>query len=94
MPNVSQASVGSQQAATNPSLPSAINALPPLLVSHVAPPSMLRDETKSMLLTYLHGNLQRLTTISLRTMIKLADLYMMEPTEWRDIGVASLMRAA
>ena len=52
------------------------------------------EATKTALLTFIHENIERMTTLSLRTMIKLADWYVNEPEEWRTYATTTLMKAA
>ena len=49
------------------------------------------EAEKAQLLDYLSSNLSRLQSISLRTMVKLATLYKLDSTDWRDMGIASLL---
>jgi hypothetical protein len=44
------------------------------------------------LLEYINENLDNLYTISLRTMIKLAEVYRLNPTGWRDDADAAFIR--
>lgn len=54
----------------------------------------LSDAIKHALLTFIHENLDRMTTLSLRTMIKLAEWYKNEPDDWRSYASTTLMKAA
>jgi hypothetical protein len=51
----------------------------------------LTDAVKSKILDYILNNLDNLYTVSLRTAIKLAEIYRLNPTGWRkDADVAFL----
>lgn len=54
----------------------------------------LTEATKRALLAFIHENLDRMVTLSLRTMIKLAEWYKNEPNEWRSYAATTLMKAA
>lgn len=45
------------------------------------------------LLNFMQEHLERLNTVSLRTMMKLADLYRLEPTTWHHTATVTLMGA-
>jgi hypothetical protein len=51
-----------------------------------------KDEVVAELLDYIHSNLDNLYTVSLRTMIKLAEVYRVNPTNWRDLADAAFLR--
>jgi hypothetical protein len=53
----------------------------------------LTDREVSMLLDYIAKNRNRLYTVSLRTMIKLADIYKMNKRGWRAMADAGLLKA-
>ena len=45
------------------------------------------------LLNFMHENLERMHSISLRTMTKLADLYRLEPSDWARTATNTLIGA-
>ena len=51
-----------------------------------------KDEVIAELLDYIKVNLDNLYTVSLRTMIKLAEVYRVNPTNWRDLADAAFLR--
>lgn len=48
-------------------------------------------DERAMLLMFLYENIERIQSLSLRTMVKLAELYKLEPTAWRDIAATGLL---
>ena len=52
----------------------------------------LTSEVKLELLEYINCNLDNLYTVSLRTIIKLAEVYRLNPTGWRDDADAAFLR--
>ena len=52
----------------------------------------MQDKDIDILLTYLENNLDDLYTISLRTMIKLAELYQVEPKQWKELAFTALTK--
>jgi hypothetical protein len=53
----------------------------------------LTDKEVTMLLDYVAKNRNRLYTVSLRTMIKLVDIYKMNKRGWRAMADAGLLKA-
>lgn len=52
----------------------------------------LSDEVKIELLEYINSNLDNLYTVSLRTIIKLAEVYRLNPKTWQDDANAAFLR--
>lgn len=50
-------------------------------------PPKVQDE----ILEYVHANLEQMSTLSLRTVVKLAELYRVDSTQWREMALMSLV---
>lgn len=50
------------------------------------------DDAQQMLLEYIETNQRQLHTVSLRTVVKLAKIYKIDPVEWRSMAEQSLLK--